>query len=144
VSSPFRLQIPREIYEEMLSQALAERPNECCGFLAGLVEDGVGKVVRRFPLVNALANPTRYLSEPSSLCAANRDCREAGLEFLATYHSHPSSPPIPSKTDLEEHLWDGTVTIIISLMGPEPEVRGWWLSRTDYREAGWSVEEAFP
>jgi proteasome lid subunit RPN8/RPN11 len=142
LSTPFRMLIPRRLYEEMLSQALSERPNECCGFLAGVAEEGVARIVRRFPLVNALANPTRYLSEGSSLCAAHRACREAGLEFLATYHSHPTSEPIPSKTDLEENNWPGLITLIISLLHEKPMMRGWWLSPADFKEAEWEIVDA--
>ena len=54
----------------------------------------------------------------------------------------PSCPqPIPSRTDLENHYWDGTMTLIISLMGLTPVVRGWWLTQKDYSEGEWVVEE---
>ena len=49
---PFRLEVPRALYSAMLEQARAELPNECCGLLAGTVEEGVGRVVARYPLVN--------------------------------------------------------------------------------------------
>src|SRR5260370_2739731 len=38
LSMPFRLRIPRNHYDAMVAQAMAELPNECCGLLAGLVE----------------------------------------------------------------------------------------------------------
>jgi len=136
LSTPFRLELPRAVYDEMLDQARAEFPNECCGLLAGVLEEGVARVVRRFPLINEAASPTEYLAA-KSLGEANRQRRECGLEFLAVYHSHPTSPPVPSKKDLAEFYWDGHMSLIISLAGTEPEVRGWWLTNTDYREAEW-------
>jgi proteasome lid subunit RPN8/RPN11 len=136
----FHLQIPAAIHEAMLAHAQAELPNECVGLLAG-TKDGV--VVERFPLVNALAHPRRFESEGKSHLAAERRCRELGLEWLAVYHSHPTSPPVPSKTDTDpdENLWVGqpVVSLIISLMNPEPEVRGYWLTPHGYREAKWCV-----
>jgi proteasome lid subunit RPN8/RPN11 len=84
----------------MLTQARAELPNECCGLLAGRLDPvAVRHVQACYPLVNALARPTAYLSEPRSMFAAMRDMRELGIDVLAIYHSHPSSDPIPSRTD---------------------------------------------
>lgn len=127
----FRLQIPRLIYQAMLAQAWAELPNECVGILAGHVD---GRVVERYPLVNALADPRRFESEPRSLFEAEKRRRAARLEFLAVYHSHPASPPIPSKTDLERNYSEDVMTLIIA-PGAEPEMKAWWLTATAYREA---------
>jgi proteasome lid subunit RPN8/RPN11 len=133
---PFRLQIPKAIYDAMIAHAQAEAPNECVGLLAGR-PDGV--VVERYPLVNELASPTRFCSDGQSLCAAERRRRAAGLEFLAIYHSHPSSPPVPSRidTDPDVNFWCGVevVSLIISLLPPAPVVRGYWLTPHVYREA---------
>src|SRR5438552_14510687 len=98
---PFRLLLPRRIYDEMLGQALAELPNECCGLLAGRLEGEadaaateppplrLAHVLRRYPLVNKEASPTRYLSEARSQFDADRDARQNNLEYLSIYHSHP-------------------------------------------------------
>ncbi len=86
----FRLHLPRRLYEEMLAQAAAELPNECCGLLAGRVADGVGVVEARYPLVNAAASPREYLSDGRSMFAAVRDIDRRGLDILAVYHSHPT------------------------------------------------------
>ncbi len=60
----------------MVAHAQAELPNECCGFLAGKVgTDGIARIERRYPLVNALASPVAYLWEPKGLFAAVRDMR---------------------------------------------------------------------
>ena len=94
-------------------------------------------MVRRFPLINAVASPVEYESEPRSMFDAVRAMLKARLDVVAVYHSHPTSPPIPSKKDLAEFYWDGHMSLIISLAGTEPVVRGWWLTNTDYREAEW-------
>jgi proteasome lid subunit RPN8/RPN11 len=125
----------------MIAQALAELPNECCGLLAGRVDAGIAQVVRQFPLVNEVASPTRYRAELRSLCAAHRECRDSGLEFVAIYHSHPATEPVPSRTDLAEFYWDGLMSLILSLVGERPVVRGWWLSAEGYREGEWEIVE---
>jgi [CysO sulfur-carrier protein]-S-L-cysteine hydrolase len=125
----------------MVAQALSERPNECCGLLAGVVDGNTGNVSRRYPLVNETASPVEYLAEPTSLFAAHKDMRERGLEVLAIYHSHPMSPPVPSQKDLALYYWPGTACVIVSLAGATPEVRVWWLGEADYREAEWEIKE---
>src|SRR5207245_5503183 len=124
----------------------AELPNECCGLLAGRF-DSAGKIARVeccYPLVNKAHSPVRYLSEETSLFGAHRDMRQRSVEVLAVYHSHPTSPPVPSRTDLDQN-WEvrdflgDVVHLIVSLIGSPPLVRGWWLTETEYREADWKV-----
>ena len=135
---PFRLQLPRQIYEEMLAQARAEMPNECCGLLAGRIESrGIARVLRRYPLVNTMASPTRYESEGKGLLHAHIDARRTAMEFLAVYHSHPTSPAAPSRTDLASNYWQGVIHFIISLENEPAIMKGWWLGAEDYRPAEW-------
>jgi proteasome lid subunit RPN8/RPN11 len=131
--------VPAAVIEGMVAQAVAELPNECCGVLAGRVEGDRGVVVSRHPLINAAASPRLFESDARSTFDALRAVDRAGLEVLAVYHSHPTSAPVPSRTDLERNWSSDVVNLIVSLAGPRPEVRAWWLTETDYREAEWEV-----
>ena len=152
MSTPFRLLIPRNLYERMVAQAAAELPNECCGLLAGRVvaegaagsEVRIGRVRACYPLVNAAASPVEYESEPKSMFAAVRAMEQSGLDVLAVYHSHPTSEPMPSRKDRERNYSEEVVNLIISLSGPEPRVRAWWLTAQGQREADWAVEADAP
>jgi len=144
----FRLQAARNLVEEMVAHALAERPLECCGLLAGVREEAkradgkvesVGRVLRRYPLVNALASPREFLSDARSMLDADRDMRVRGLELLAVYHSHPTSGAVPSRTDLERHWMEEVLCVIVSLAATQPEVRAWRLGETGYWEADWDI-----
>jgi proteasome lid subunit RPN8/RPN11 len=95
----------------------------------------VGRVLRRFPLVNAAASPTEFQSEPQGMFAAEKARRQEGLEFLAVYHSHPASAPIPSKTDLERNYSPDVINLIVALQTETPEIRGWWLGVEGYKPA---------
>ncbi len=138
---PFRLVIPRSIHGQMLAQALAEQPNECCGILAGSVVDGVGRVMIAYPLPNdAETKPRCYLANTRSLITAHKDMAQRGLDIVAVYHSHPTSPAVPSATDHEQ--WghgEGVVCLIVTLLADPPELRGWWMTETEHREAEWEV-----
>lgn len=151
LSTPFRLQLPQSIYRSLIVQARAELPNECCGLLAGRViqrptlpdSPVLGRVLREYPLVNAAASPVEFLSEARSMFEAIRDIRRLGLEVLAVYHSHPTSDPVPSRTDLERNYSPEVINLIISLTTAEPRIRAWWLLDAAFREAEWEcVEES--
>lgn len=121
----------------MIQHAQIEAPFECCGLLAGLPEKQ--QVVERYPLINKLQSPTRYESDPQSMFAALRDMRQRGIEILAIYHSHPTSAPIPSRTDMAEYDYPGILSFIISLQKKEPEVRAWWLTNNEFHEGEWDA-----
>ena len=140
LANPYCLHIPRDLYKAMLAQAVVELPNECCGLLAGTVTEGIGRVTRRFPLVNAAEDPAiEYLSESRSLFAAHRAMRDLGVEMLAVYHSHPTSAPIPSRKDRDRNAGESVVHLIISPVAGRLDVRAWWLTETEATEADWKV-----
>ena len=132
----FCLQIPESIFAEMVAQAQATLPEECVGLLAGTRE---GLVTHHFPLVNALAHPCRFESEPRSMFLAEKIRRQEGLEILAVYHSHPTSPPVPSRHDLSGHYSPDVQSVIISFMDTVPEVRSYWLKDDGYEAAFWRL-----
>ena len=136
---PFRLRVPPPLVEAVVAHARAALPNECVGFLAGTLAGGVGTATQCLPLVNELASPTAFLTEPRSVLAAFRAMRAAGTELLAVYHSHPTSPPVPSRRDVAENTYGpGYPWVIVGLAGGEPEVRAWWLGESDFRATGFS------
>jgi proteasome lid subunit RPN8/RPN11 len=148
LSTPFCLLLPQRLYDEMIAQARAELPNECCGLLGGRIVEAAepgapprGLVERRYPLVNEAASPTEYLSEPYSMFAAEKNRRNDGVEFLAVYHSHPTSEPVPSRTDRARNYSPDVMSLIISLKAADPVVRAWWLTAESYREAEWVLND---
>ena len=134
MTSP-RLRIPRPIFDAMLAHARAEHPNECCGFLAG----GNGIAAHHIPLVNALASPIAYDVEPRELLAVHRAMRVLGIREVAVYHSHPTSAPIPSDSDLSCNGYGESIPHVI--IGAGNEVRAWWLGEASFEEAEWEVGE---
>ena len=88
--------------------AEAEKPNEACGLLA--LRDGVAE--RYYPARNAAASPYRFeLDIDPEVWFLEDD----GYE-LAVFHSHLSSPPRPSRTDVENiGLWEGRPYVILTV-----------------------------
>jgi proteasome lid subunit RPN8/RPN11 len=140
----YRLFLTRPLYEEMLEHAVRELPNECCGILAGTLEDReavrVGVVRGVLPLVNELASPRAYRSEALSMFRAQRAIRAAGWQELAIYHSHPASDAVPSKYDLADNYSPDVIQLIISLKDGRPQALAWWLTAHAYRPAELDID----
>ena len=129
----------------MIAHAQAEFPIECCGALAGTIgTDGIARIERRYPFVNALGSPTAYLWEPKDVLDAARDMRARDIEIVAIYHSHPSTDPIPSHTDRDQYaevrpFLGEVMHFIIGLREAAPVTRAWWLDGDERREAEWEL-----
>ncbi len=128
----FRLQIPRTLWDEMIAHARASAPLECVGLLVGSAD---GVVKDRYPLINALASPAAFESDPRSMLEAEKRRRAAGWDWLAVYHSHPTSAAIPSRKDVEQHLAAEVVCLIISLAGPDAVIAGYWMLPAGFEQA---------
>ena len=101
--------IPAEVRAALVAHAEAEAPNEACGLV--LLRDGTAE--RYVPGQNGAASPYRFeleLDDPELWFA-----EDDGYE-LAVFHSHLSSPPHPSRTDVENiGLWEGKPYLILTV-----------------------------
>ena len=100
--------IPAEVRSALVEHAEAERPNEACGLI--VLRDGVAE--RYVPGDNGAASPYRFelKTEPEVWFL-----EDEGYD-LAVFHSHLSSPPRPSRTDVENiGLWEGRPYVILNL-----------------------------
>ena len=100
--------IPAEVRSALVEHAEAERPNEACGLIAS--RDDVAE--RYIPGRNRDASPYRF---DLDVDPETWFLEDEGYE-LAVFHSHLSSPPRPSRTDVENiGLWEGRPYVILSL-----------------------------
>jgi proteasome lid subunit RPN8/RPN11 len=108
--------VPQRVREALERHAHAEVPNEACGLL--VLKDGVAE--RYVPARNAAASPYRFELDVDPETWFLED---DGYE-LAVFHSHLSSPPRPSRTDVENiGLWAGRPYLIYTLR--TGELAGW-------------------
>jgi proteasome lid subunit RPN8/RPN11 len=101
--------IPAALRSEIAEHARGELPNEACGLL--LLDGDVA--VEYVPGENASPSPYYFELRLDPVVWADlgdRDVRQAVV------HSHVSSPPRPSRTDVERiGLWAGRPFFILSL-----------------------------
>ncbi len=123
------LTIPQAILDEMIAQAEAEYPLECCGLLAGPKPKKDGTVTRLFKMTNTDRSPVSYFMDPKEQIAAFKAMRTDGLDLLAIYHSHTHTEAAPSLTDIRLAYYPEAVYLIISLADQrQPIVRGYRIS----------------
>ena len=116
--------IPKDIFERMLDQAIAEAPIEACGILAG--RDS--RVERMYRMINTEGREDHYMMEPREQFAVAKDIRAAGLSMLAIYHSHPATAARPSAENRRvapgrsPNGWSRLRTLATCCRGPSPLV----------------------
>jgi proteasome lid subunit RPN8/RPN11 len=108
--------VPAGVRSALVEHAEAESPNEACGVV--VFRDGEAE--RYIPGTNLSRSRYRYeLQVPPETWFLE----DEGYE-LAVFHSHVSSPPRPSRTDVENiGLWEGKPYLILSLH--TGELAGW-------------------
>ena len=137
---PDRLVLPAQFNDLILEHAQSGLPNEACGLVAFCD----GKPVKVFRGTNALASPTRYRMEDDEVVRAIEEIDQRGWTLGAIYHSHPSSPAVPSETDLDEANWPAALMLIVSLARETPELRAYRIGDAPrgYVEVEVTVEDA--
>jgi proteasome lid subunit RPN8/RPN11 len=111
--------VPAGVRRALAEHAESESPNEACGLV--VMKDGIAE--RYVAGRNSAASPYRFeLDVPPETWFLEDD----GYE-LAVFHSHLSSPPRPSRTDVENvGLWAGRPYLIYTVR--TGELAGWRIS----------------
>jgi proteasome lid subunit RPN8/RPN11 len=100
--------VPETVRRALAEHAQSELPNEACGLV--VLRDSLAE--RYVPGRNAAGSPYRFELDVDPDTWFLED---EGYE-LAVFHSHVSSPPRPSKTDVENiGLWTGRPYLIYNV-----------------------------
>jgi proteasome lid subunit RPN8/RPN11 len=136
------LRISRRLYDEIVTHALEDAPDECCGIVASVD----GEAVAVYRARNALASPLRYEMDASDQVRIQEEIDAQHWDYGAIYHSHVRSAPIPSQTDINMAfipevgpLWPGSIYIIVGIAGDQPDVRAWRIESNTPEEVALSV-----
>src|SRR5215210_4700461 len=113
------MRISRSLLDQIVAQARAEAPNECCGIIATVD----GRAVSVHPARNAAASPLRYEIDGMEQYRIQSAIEDAGHELGAIYHSHTRSAPVPSQTDINLAFYPDALYVIVGVAGADPDVR---------------------
>jgi proteasome lid subunit RPN8/RPN11 len=117
------VRLTRSQLDQIIAQARAEAPNECCGVLFG--RDHTVEEV--FPGRNVSQTPkTRYVMDPEQVNTYVTLQDQRGWDLMIIYHSHPETEAKPSKTDKALAGYPDAHYLIVSLKDPDAPVwRAW-------------------
>ncbi len=116
--------LDRAVYDEMVAHALADRPYEVCGILAGRGD----RVTRGFRARNTEQSPVRYEIDPHDLIRIFREIDDADLDHLGIYHSHTHTRAYPSETDKRLATYPEALYFIVSLVDERaPYVKAFYI-----------------
>jgi proteasome lid subunit RPN8/RPN11 len=111
--------IKKEILASIIAHAQKDLPNEACGYLAGIE----GVIIKHYELINLDQSPEHFSFDPAEQFQTLKDSRNKGLQIIANYHSHPSTPARPSVEDIRLAYDPEISYVIISLALTEADVK---------------------
>ncbi len=113
------MRLPAEYRDQIISQANAELPNECCGLIGG--RDDVAQ--KLYPIANSDASPYRYNMDSKELLRAMREIDDNEWELMVIYHSHTHTDAYPSATDVSLAFYPDAHYLLVSLQNDDAVIR---------------------
>lgn len=111
-SNAAEINIPRKLMQQLLHAAQATPDLEVCGLIGGI--DHAPTIC--YPIKNVSPHPkTRFQLDTKQQIATIKHMRTQGETLFGIYHSHPTAPAIPSKTDVQLASYPDALHFIISL-----------------------------
>lgn len=101
-----------ELRAQVLREAKAAFPHECCGLIEGDLDGAVARATALHPARNLSPEHERFEIDPADHFAALRTARARGHDIVGCYHSHPGGKATPSPRDTEGAAERGFVWLI--------------------------------
>ena len=109
-----RVALAEGLRAQILGEARAAHPGECCGLLEGLRTQGASgdefRITALHPAKNLAPAPDRFEIAPEDHIKAFKAARANRHRLIGCYHSHPNGRAEPSAADRagageEDFLW---------------------------------------
>ncbi len=106
------IMINNSVFKSIIEHARKDFPLEACGYLAGK-----NRIIsKHYEMRNIDKSRKHYSFSPEEQFKVLRESRNAGLELLAVYHSHPESPARMSNEDIKLARDPDISYVIVSLI----------------------------
>lgn len=142
----FEILISRPNLERIIAHA--QSAVEVCGLIGGVWGERAGRRAALaevvVPIPNIAAAPaTRFEMSPRAMVEAITAFHRAGQDVVGVYHSHPTSSPQPSPTDIAEATWPDALYLIVGYAAlANPEIGAWRIRNRAVEPAQLSVVDA--
>ena len=107
-----KLALPDALRAQILAEARAARPRECCGLVLGRRVGADAAAATLHPARNLASAADRFELAPEDHFSAQRAARGQGLAVIGCYHSHPDGAARPSAADRAGAGEEGLVWLI--------------------------------
>jgi proteasome lid subunit RPN8/RPN11 len=105
--------LPDTLHEQLIAEARAAYPNECCGLIEGSATPEGWRATALHGSKNLAADPAKnFLIDPQVHFDLLRRLRGTGRAIIGCYHSHPGGLGQPSERDRAEAMDYGFVWLI--------------------------------
>lgn len=113
--------IPKTCLFEMQDHGAEAYPLECCGAVLGKIksENKLIQKIIRIENTSAENKHRRFAITTEDYKNIEKLAKEAELQLVGFYHTHPDHPAFPSETDLQ-YAWPMFSYIIISIKSKIP------------------------
>ena len=108
MTSPTKIMIGSEHWQQMHSHVSQEDPFEACGLIGGLEDISL----EIFPATNIRKSPNRFQIDPREQLRIFKLLEAKSWDLLAIYHSHPHGPSTPSLIDISEAAYPDAANLI--------------------------------
>lgn len=117
------MRMPEPIVDAMVDHARRCMPEEACGLLAFGEDD---ELRLAYCLTNSEHSSVAFTVDPDDHFRALGDAEARGWRIGGVFHSHPTTPAVPSRTDVAGALDPEWLHVIIGMIATGvPEVRVW-------------------
>ena len=112
------------LVRDLLAYCRSKLPEEACGALVGRSEDGVVEATGFVPIANRSPAPlSRFQFDAEQWIELLYGSVRSGHTVVGVFHSHPTTPAVPSAEDLATHWRSVPSHWIVSFADPaRPEV----------------------
>ncbi len=139
------LKLSQSVFEAIRKHGERAFPHECCGVLFGIMKGDQRIVGEVFVIENQFEESERYhrfLITPDDYREAEKAARAKKVDIIGFYHSHPDSPSVASKYDLD-HAFPWFSYVIVSIIKNNyHDIRSWVMEndRSKFNEENVVIE----
>ncbi|MCV9885441.1 Mov34/MPN/PAD-1 family protein [Metabacillus halosaccharovorans] len=117
-------------YDELLNDGRSKLPYEACGILSGKNN----QIHSIWKLKNEVKSDRRFFVGKKAVEETLLQIALKDEKVLAIYHTHPTTAPVPSYTDIKNHRESEVKMIIVSYKTKNPIVKCYCVQNRVYKE----------
>ena len=133
------LRLPPSLRAQIEAEARRAFPNECCGLIEGVWQDGEAQALVLHPAPDG--TPDKFAIDPAAHFTALKAARANGHALIGCYHSHPNGQARPSDKDRDGAGAENFIWLIAALTDANatPALCAWRYRGSNFEETGWAT-----